>query len=117
MATGTPTIATRPTWSPVRGPGSQFRAIVTAALGNYVTGGIPVTLPTDLATGGISLIAVNVLTPTPAAGDDVAFTWNGSVSAPKLIGTVVSTGAQVGNGVTTYAAKTVVLELVYGDNG
>ena len=117
MATGTPTIATRPTWSPVRGPGSQFRAIVTAALGNYVTGGIPVTLPTDLATGGISLIAVKVLNPIPAAGADAIFAWDGSASSPKLVGTVISTGAEIGSGVTTYAASVVALELIYGDNG
>lgn len=94
-----------------RGLMDATKLIATITLGNYVTGGVVLTAPRGME--GRALVACCVLNPLPDVTADVIFSWNGSASAPTIVGKVISTGAQLANALATYAATNIVVELTY----
>lgn len=113
MATSTPTTLSPPVIGPVRSLGlSDTRCVIRFTLGVYATAGAVLTLPTD-EVKGLDLKGVNILTPISPTGAIRYYSWDGSVSAPKVYATVAATGAQVTD-TTDLSAVELVAELIYG---
>lgn len=113
MATSTPVLSDSAGTGPLRSIGSydEFRVQISFTVGLYATAGAVLTLPSGF-TRGRRLRRVTVQNPIPDPAVDRIFSWNGSASAPKIGAKVISTGAEVGNGVDL-AAVTLFAELVY----
>ena len=102
MASGAPVVQKPGSVGPVRSvTRSDTRVVASVVLGAYVTGGIVVTLPDEVK--GLDLVAINVMNPIIDVAGDELYSWNGDAAAPKITATVISTGAQLGNGVATSA--------------
>lgn len=113
MASGTPTVEAGSNIGPVRSfTKSDTRFVTEIVLGNYVTGGIVLTEPDDAR--GMSLVAVNIMNPVIAVAGDELFSWDGSKTAPKIICTVISTGAQLANDTAT-STSPLYVEFIYAD--
>lgn len=112
MATGTPTIAAEGSVAPVRSfTRSDTRVVTSIILGAYVTGGIVLTEPSEAK--GMTLRGVNVMNPVIDVAGDELYSWDGSITAPKIIATVISTGAQLGSSVAT-STNPLYVEFIYG---
>ena len=99
MATSTPVKlgSSGASVGPVRStmPGTYFVPVSFNA-GTYSTGGEPFTEPTYHGNG--SFIGLIIFNPVDLA-NDWQFQWDGSTSSPAIDGYVLSTGAQIANGV------------------
>ena len=112
MASGTPTVEAASSVAPVRSfTKSDTRIVSEVVLGAYVTDGIVVTEPADGR--GMTLVAINVMNPVIDVGGDEIYSWNGSKTAPKITANVISTGAELGNGVAT-SSNPLYIEFFYG---